>query len=157
LASVFVKMLSKEIYLKATKLSRKTASVREGPAKLVKLAAFVWSMCQYNLDVIKCSRHCVERLFARGIREIAVYGANDVAEVLYYLTLDIPVSICAVYDDFPGARFLDFEVLPIAACAVARPRVIVAALVGVDEKIERLTAAGTTTDRIVLLRHPGEP
>jgi hypothetical protein len=64
----------------------------------------------------------------------------------------VPLKIQAVYDDFGDKVFLGFEVQPITGCVKNTGKIIIAAVVGIDEKIERLMKLGVDRERIVTLQ-----
>jgi hypothetical protein len=156
LAVTFVKMLVHQVYVKVTKLSRASRTLKDASARMPKLCAFIVSMGRYNLDVIRRSRRCVDQLAADRVREVTLFGVGHVAEVLYYLTLAAPVAVIAVYDDVlpddvPPERFFGFSVQPPSACRARDQKVIVAAIVGVEDRIATLQASGIRTDRIIVV------
>lgn len=154
LARLVSRMLVRQVYIKATKLSRRSRSASAVWARFSKTASFVSSMYRYDREVISSCRRCFERFASRRVTRCAIYGANDVGEVLWTLTREFPVSICAVYDDYVVGRF--------AGCEVSRPdsgagenvAVVIASLVGIEDRVDRLVAAGVAMERIVLLRTP---
>ncbi len=152
LFKTFVKMLIKQFYLKVTKFSRQTRSVKDTRTKIGKIYDFLKNMSQYNIYVIERSRHCLDRLASQRIKEVTVYGADDIAEVLYDLTFDAQIKINAIYDDFKTKKFLGFDILPTEACNGRKEKVIVASLVGIEEKIEKLRKLGIEKERIVVLQ-----
>jgi hypothetical protein len=140
------------MYVKATKLSRRSRSARAVFARAAKTAAFVGSMYRYDREVISSSRRCLERFASRRVTQCAVYGANDVGEVLWTLTREFPVTICAVYDDYFVGRFAGCEVSRLDSGVGEDIAVVVASLVGIEDRVDRLVAAGVAMERIVLLR-----
>jgi hypothetical protein len=156
LSGLFTRMLATALYIKATKLSRTATSIGEASTRPTKAAAFVWSMCQYNLEVFHSCRQCLRGLAECGVARISVYGANHVAEALAILSAETPVAIGAIYDDFYTGRLHALDVRPVAQAALDRT-LVVAALVGVDDRLERLLAAGVSRDRIVTLPRSGAP
>jgi hypothetical protein len=156
LVAIFVKMLVHQLYVKATKLSRASRTLRDASGRLPKTGAFLLSMWQYDLEVIRRSRRCVEQLAAARIREVSLFGVGDVAEVLYYLTLGTPLTIVAVYDDvtledIPSERFFRYLVQPVALCRAREHKVIVAALVGLEDQIQTLRDSGIRGDQIIVI------
>jgi hypothetical protein len=69
-----------------------------------------------NSYAIASSKRCLKELARGGINEVAIYGANDIAEILYDLSF---------------------------------PTVIVALLVGLEDKVDRLRNLGIDEESIV--------
>jgi hypothetical protein len=152
LFKTFLKMLARQFYMKVTQFSRQSKTIKDLWGKVYKAYGFLKNMSQYNLYTIERSRRCLNELSSQHIREVAVYGAGDIAEVLYDLTFEVPLRIIAIYDDVEKKRFLRFNVLPIEAMNGGRAKVIIASLVGVEEKVERLRRLGVDRERIVVLQ-----
>jgi hypothetical protein len=156
LAAAFIKMLSRQLYVKVTKLSRASRTLRDASGRLPKTWAFLVDRCRYDVQLIRRCRRCLDQLAAARIREVTLFGVGDVAEVLYCLTLEVPVKIVAVYDDVavdeaPSETFFRYPIQPPALCRSRDHKVIVAALVGVEDKLEKLRQAGIRSDRIVVI------
>lgn len=151
LVKTFGKMLLRQAYLKLTKFTRRSSETREFLNKVGKGYEFIKCMSHYNRGAIKRSRLCLNSLVAGGIQEVSVYGAGDIAEILYDLTFEIPITIKTIYDDDGAKSFLGPEVRPVEESAAGKEQVIVASLVAIEEKVERLRSLGLDTKRIVLL------
>lgn len=108
-------------------------------------------MCQHNQRAVLCAKSCLKKLTASGIQEVALYGAGDVAEILYNWTYEIPVKINVIYDDCGRTRYLGLNVLPIEEGAKGGEKVIIASLVAVEMRIKRLQRVGIDKNRIVVL------
>jgi hypothetical protein len=152
---LFARMLATQVQIKVTKLARANTSIKDASAKPSKAVEIVRSMCQYDLELFRSCRNCLKCLAARKISSVSIYGANDIAEALSILSVETPVKICAIYDDFYTGRFASHDVRPLSDCATDRSKVIVAALVGVEERVERLLASGTVGDRLITLQRAG--
>lgn len=151
LFGTFVKMLGRQLHLKLTKFTRRSRGTRDYLSKIIKGYEFLMFMSRYNVDAIRRSRHCLRNLASQNINEVSVYGMKDLAEVLYDLTFEIPITINAIYTDYDQERFLGFDPVPVGEIGKSSGKVIIASLVTVEEKIERLLSLGVTSDRIVLL------
>ena len=105
-------------------------------------------MSRYNREVIQRSRRCLERLAADNVQEVFIYGERDVTEVLYSLTLEIPVKINKIPEHFgPQGQWI----LSVEMGATDRKKVIIASLVNIEERTRRLRDMGVNDERIVLL------
>ena len=120
--------------------------------KLAKVYQFSRRIFEFYLYAIEQSRQCLEALAAQGEMEVSFYGTDDVAEILYNLTFEVPVKIKNVYDDLDGKSFHNFRVLPIQKCDSDREKLIITSLVGIENKVKRLKTLGVSRDRIVVLQ-----
>lgn len=120
--------------------------------KLAKVYQFSRRIFEFYLYAIEQSRQCLEALAAQGEMEVSFYGTDDVAEILYNLTFEVPVKIKNVYDDLDGKSFHSFRVLLIQKCNSDREKLIITSLVGIENKVKRLKTLGVSRDRIVVLQ-----
>lgn len=117
--------------------------------KLGLIRAYIEQTIQYNRYTILQCQHCLHRLASQGVRNVAVFGANDVAEVLYILTKIEPIKISTLYDDIQHEeRFCGLRVLPLSALNGYNEKIIVSGPLNTDEKIEALRRIGIKGDRI---------
>jgi hypothetical protein len=148
LLRTFLKMLVNQIHLKLTKFTRRAREPKDFWQKFVSGAGFLLNILRYNLDVIRCSQRCLKRLAARQVYEVSVYGERHIVEILQELALESPVRITRVYgasdDNKHNADFLE-------ASTRDREEIIIASLVDIDCKRERLRNLGIDEDRIVVL------
>ena len=151
LSKTFAKMLTRQLFLKLTKFTRRSRGSKDFVTKVGKTYEFLRAMCQHNRRAINRAKLCLESLAAGGIQEVTVYGAGDIAEILYDLTFEIPIKIKAIYDGGSRKRFLGLAVLPLEESANDKKKVIIASLVAVESKVERLQNLGVDRKRIVLL------
>ena len=150
LLKTFGKLLLKQLYLKLTKITRRSRGPRAFLDKLRKGCDFLKDMSRYNWEVIRRSRHCLEKLAEENVQEVSVYGESDVVEILHDLTFELPVKIKTVYENY--RRKTDWgNVLPVDMMSGGREKVIIASLVNIDERLERLSNLGIDRKRIVLL------
>jgi hypothetical protein len=152
LSKALFKMAAKQFWIKLTKVPRQLKSPRVALQKAVNAYYFLKNVHQHNLYIARQSRLILEDLTEHGTTEVSLYGTGDIAEMLYSLTIDVPLKIQAVYDDFGDKVFLGFEVQPITGCVKNTGKIIIAAVVGIDEKIERLMKLGVDRERIVTLQ-----
>jgi hypothetical protein len=109
---------------------------------------FLLNILRYNLDVIRFSERCLKRLAARQVYEVSVYGERHIVEILQELALESPVGITRVYgESHDKEHHEDF----IEASTRGREEIIVASLVDIDGKRERLRNLGIDEKRIVVL------
>lgn len=145
------KMLIKHFHMKVTKFSRQPKSLKDILRKAYKTYDFLKNMIQYHTYILDQCEKCLKKLASNNIKEFAIYGTGDVAEVLYKLTLNTPVKVNAVYDSLEGKKFFKFNVMPVETIKYYRGKIVVATLLGVEDKIEILKKIGVKDEKIVLL------
>jgi len=148
----FLKMLARQFHMKMTKFSRQPKSFKDVLGKIYKTYDFLKNMSQYNAYILSRCKICLNELASSNVRDFAIYGAGDIAEILYKLTLDAPVKISAVYDGLECKKFFSFNVMYEEAIKGYTGKVVVASLVGLEEKIERLRRLGVDRERIIVLQ-----
>jgi hypothetical protein len=151
LIKTLLKTLARQLYIKLTKFTRRTTGSKAFGTKLAKTYYFVKDMSRYNLEVIKRSRHCLQRLRAEKVDELSVFGEADVIEVLYHLTFEIPMKIRVVYKNYPIERTSRLRLAPLAMAATGSEKVVVASLVNCEAIVDYLRDVGVENERIILL------
>lgn len=151
LAMTFTKMLTKQFYMKATKFSRQPKSVKDILRKVYRTYDFLKNMSHYNAYIMERCSSCLKKLELDNIKEFAIYGTSDVAEVLYKLTFNTSLKIDAVYDSWDGKRFFNFNIMPVDKIKDYKGKIVIAALLNVENNVELLKKMGIETKRIVLL------
>jgi len=152
LFKTLVKMVARQFWIKLTKVPRQLTSPRIILRKIINVYFFLRNACHHNLYVLQQARQVFDELAQQGIRNVSVYGTGEIAEMLYGLTAETSVKIESVYDDFGNKKFLGYDVLPIEAGAKNEEKIIIAAVVGVEEKIARLMTLGIERERIAVLQ-----
>lgn len=145
------KLLIKEMYIKLTKCRRRINRAGEVGEKMGKAKGFFLSMREYNRFAVEQCRATLSSLAEKGITNVSVYGANDIAEILYDLTYELPVTITAIYDECPKAKPWGPPVLPLEARQNGQEVIILAAVVGIEEKVKRLSRLGTSLENLVVM------
>ncbi len=151
LAFTFVKMLARQFHMKAVKFSRDPKSLGEGIRKLHRVFDFFGAMARYNAHVVDRCSNCLKNLAKDGVKEFAVCGTGDIAEVLYRLAKDSPIKISAVYGYFEGRDFFGLKVTGMDKISGYKGKVVVAALASAEEMAEGLKHAGLAPEKIVFL------
>ena len=152
LSKALFKMAAKQFWIKLTKVPRQLKTPRVALKKAVNAYYFLKNVHQHNLYIAQQARLILEDLTEHGTTQVSLYGTGDIAEMLYGLTADMSLKIQAVYDDFGDKVYLGFDVQPVSGCVKNTGKIIIAAMVGIDEKIERLMKLGVDRDRIVTLQ-----
>jgi hypothetical protein len=112
---------------------------------------FLAATLQFFVSMIHRSRDCLNSALAQGHNEVSLYGTDDLAEILYDLTFEVPVKIKSVYDDCDGKRFHRFAVLPIERYVSSNEPLIITGSAQVESKIKRLRTLGVTADRMIVM------
>src|SRR4030043_18698 len=133
-----IRMLIKQFHMKVTKFSSKPKSLKDVLRKVSRAYGFLKNMSQHNANVFEKCKKCIEELASNNIYEIALYGTGDVAKVFYQVTLNSPLRIRAVYDTLDGKKFFNLDVIPIEEIKNQNGKIVVTALVGVEDKVEML-------------------
>jgi hypothetical protein len=152
LSKALFKMAAKQFWIKLTKVPRQLKSPKVVLQKAVNACYFLKNIHQHNLHIAQQSQLILEDLAKHGATQISLYGTGDIAEMLYGLTADVPLKVQSIYDDFGDEVFMGFDVQPVSECVKNTGKIIIAAMVGIDEKIERLMKLGVERDRIVTLQ-----
>lgn len=151
LAMTFIKMLIKQFYMKATKFSRQPKSVKDILKKVYKTYDFIKNMSHYNTYVMERCSSCLKKLESNNIKEFAIYGTGDEAEVLYKLTFNTSLKIDAVYDGWDGKRFFNFNIRSVDKIKDYKGRIVIANLLNAENNVELLKKMGVEAKKIVLL------
>lgn len=149
LASVSLRIVWKQGVLKMRQLSRRSVSMLEAAGKFMRAYRFLRRETDHISHVIRQSRRCLEDLAAQGIREVALYGATEVAEIIEIVARRYLVRIDGVYDDMRRGRS---RVLPSERLAEYDGRVIIASIVDIDRRLDALKRLGLDRSRIVVLQ-----
>jgi hypothetical protein len=151
LTMMFCKMLIKQFHMKMTKFSSEPKSLKDILKKTFKAYDFLKNMSLYNAYIFEKCKNCVNKLLSNNVNEIVVYGTGDVAEIFYKVTLSSPVKIGAVYDTVDGKKFFNFRVMPMEEIKKHNGKIIIPALVGVEDKVEALKRMGVKSENIIIL------
>jgi len=159
LAMSFLRLLLRRIGSKGAQWMGRTKASSHVPAKatsrsLVNTArarAFFISSLNFFLSMIHRSRDCLNTALTEGHDEVSFYGTDDLAEILYDLSFELPVKIKSVYDDCAGERFHKFKVLPIERYGSSEEPIIVTGSAQIENKVKRLKALGVSSDRFIIM------
>ena len=147
----FIKTLTRQLYLKLTKFTRRSTTPKAYGQKLAAGYSFLRDMFYYNLDVIRRSRRCLKLLAAENIKEVFVYGERDVTEVLYDLTFEIPVRMIRICNSPNDYQYSKRNTSSPEINSAGGKKIIIASLVNVEERTRRLREVGIEDRRLVLL------
>jgi hypothetical protein len=108
----------------------------------------MWRVNSYTAEKTK---HCLNELANKGIKEVAVYGADEIAEILNDLSRETSVKIQAIYDDYERIGTAKSQVRPIEQYQGTPNKLIVGSIVGVEKKLEKLKKLGIASENIITL------
>ena len=151
LFKTLVKLLLKEVFIKLTKCRRCFKRPGEVGEKIQKTGEFLSSMGEYNRFAVEQCRLTLSCLADQEITKVSVYGVNEIAEILYDLSYELPVMITVIYDECPRRKPWAPPVLPLKAYLNNQEPMIIAAVIGVEEKVERLSQLGVNVKNLVLM------
>ncbi len=146
------KMVAKQLWIKLIKVPRQVKTPGVALRKTINGYFFVRNIFQHSVFIVRQLREVLKGLADGGTTEVSLYGAGDIAELVYVLTTDIRLRLHSVYDDFGDQVWLGFAVQPVTECLKSTEKIIVAAVIGIDEKIERLMKLGVERERIIILQ-----
>lgn len=152
LSKLLFRMAVKQFWIKLTKVPRQLKTPRIALQKAVNAYYFFKNVHQHNHYIAQQSRAILEDLIERGTTQISLYGTGDIAEMFYSFTAGAPLKIKAIYDDFGDTVFLGFDVQPVNECVKNTDKIIIAAMVGIDAKVDRLVTMGVERERIITLQ-----
>ena len=151
LFKTLVKLLLKEVFIKLTKCRRCFKRPGEVGEKIQKTGEFLSSMGEYNRFAVEQCRLTLSCLADQEITKVSVYGVNEIAEILYDLSYELPVKVTVIYDECPRKKPWAPPVLPLKAFQNNQEIMIIAAVIGVEEKVERLSQLGVNVKNLVLM------
>ncbi len=132
-------------------LSKSQRSFKNIWLEVYRTYLFLTNINKYNAYVMERCKNCLKELTTNDIREIALYGAGEVAGMLYYLAPNSSVQIKAVYDCLGGKKYFGFDVMPVEAIKNYNGKIVVATLIEVEKELELLKGMGVREEQIIVL------
>jgi hypothetical protein len=167
LAKTFSKLLLRRVQTKAAQLITTESVVSDAPVgsrgviqskssskaflSLARAKTFLRITVEFFVAMIHRSRDCLRSLLTQGHSEVSIYGTDDVAEILYDLTFDIPLKVKNVYGDTRGKMFHAFRVLPIDGYRPDDEPLIITGSAEVMAKIDRVRNLGVPPERMIIV------
>ncbi len=151
LSKTLVILLFKELYIKLTKFRRSFKHPREVGQKVQRTGEFLSSLLEYNRFAVGQCRETLSRLSEQKITNVSVYGVNEIAAILYSLSYEFPVKVTVIYDECPRWKPWAPPVFPLSDYQHSHAPMILAAVVGVEEKVKRLSQLGVSIENLVLM------
>jgi DNA-binding MarR family transcriptional regulator len=118
LANLFIKRLAKKGYFKVHTLPKNRLKYILTPKGVAEKSNLTWEFFQYALKFYKITRDkisCVlEDLITQNIKKIVIYGAGDLAEILYIILQQTQLDLAAVVDPKRyGKKFMGKDLMDI--------------------------------------------
>jgi DNA-binding MarR family transcriptional regulator len=162
LTNLYLRRLMRKGYVKVGDFPRKPA-VRKRFRYLLtgrgiaEKSRLTYEYMTHSLQLYRRARGHLREAMAglpnRDARRVALYGAEDAAELAYLTLRELGLEPMAVFGERPGDRFLGFEVRDVRELASREFDTIVVATFDKPElHVAALTARGVPRDRLVTLR-----
>lgn len=121
--------------------------------KFPKFIEFIITMYRHNIFIISKCWACFNKLiYQNHHNEVAIFGANSIAEILCVLSKYKSVNITGIYDEVENKRrFLRWSVLPVESLRSLDDCIIIASLVDIDNMRDTLKKLGIKDNRIIVL------
>ena len=156
LSKTLIKLFYKEVFIKFTKFRRRLTYPGEIVGKVKRIREFLSSMGEYNRFAVEECRQTLSYLVDQGITKVSVYGVNEIAEILYDLSFELSIEIIVIYDECPRKKPWAPPVLSLNDYQNSQGPIIIAAVIGVEEKVWRLSRLGIDVQNFVLMGQPHE-
>jgi DNA-binding MarR family transcriptional regulator len=160
LANLYVKRMVRKGYIKivgfgsrpSTRKRLQYVLTAKGLAEKTRLT---YEHMTYTLSLYRRARQTLRESIALlpDVQRVALYGAEDAAELAYLTLKELGIEPAGVYADQAGGRFLGFPVIPVADLRNAElDAVIVATFDRPERHLEALAALGVDRAKLITLR-----
>ena len=162
LANLYLRRLVRKGYVKMGAFPRKPA-VRKRlqylltPKGLSEKTRLTYAYMTHSLSLFRRARtHLREAMAAlphNGARRVALYGADEAAELAFLTLRELGLEPVAVFDERPGRRFLGLDVRdPLELAGEEFDAVVVATFEPPERAVALLAGLGIPKSRLVMLR-----
>jgi DNA-binding MarR family transcriptional regulator len=162
LANLYLKRLSRKGYIKIAQFPRKPAARKRltyllTPKGITEKTRLTYEHIAYSLNLYRRTRHALraamESLVRQGAKRIALYGANEAAELAYLTLKEFGVEPLGVFAREASGAFLGFAVQDVRdLLALEFDAIVVATFDRPEPEIEWLAGLGFPRDRFLTLR-----
>jgi hypothetical protein len=130
------------------------SAAREGLRKSQALVSFLKRIVAFDRYWFRQCSLALGYAIQEGHADLVLYGEGDVARVLCAMAGRLPIRIKAVcpFRPAPPPRLLGRPTITEKELAQSGDMIIVAAIVGIGGRVERLKALGVPRDRIITLQ-----
>ncbi|RLB93023.1 MAG: hypothetical protein DRH43_06550 [Deltaproteobacteria bacterium] len=111
LVNSFIKRLARKGYLKITTVPKNRLRYMLTPTGLAEKSRLTYEFIQYSFNFYKTARKKLKVLFRameeEGVRNVVLYGAEDLSEIAYISLQETALKMIAIVDDGrSGEKFL---------------------------------------------------
>ncbi len=115
LVNSFIKRLVRKGYLKITSIPSNRVKYLLTPRGAVEKTRLTYAYIQYSYHFYKDARIKLKRLFSelseQDVKQIAFYGATDLAEIAFLSLQETHIKLVAIFDiDKAGSSFLGLKI-----------------------------------------------
>lgn len=115
LVNSFIKRLARKGYLKITTIPSNRVAYLLTPKGAVEKTRLTYAYIQYSYHFYKDARIKLKQLFSelceQDVKQIAFYGATDLAEIAFLSLQETPIQLVAIFDaDKAGSIFLGLKI-----------------------------------------------
>lgn len=162
LTNLYLKRLARKGYIKVAQFPRKPAARKRLRYLLTakgirEKSRLTYEHIAYALDLYRRTRETLrgsmESLFRQGGKRIALYGAEEAAELAYLTLKEFGLEPIGVFARAGGGSFLGFAVQDVRdLLAMEFDAIVVATFERPEPEIDRLVALGFPRQKFVTLR-----
>jgi DNA-binding MarR family transcriptional regulator len=161
LANLYLKRLVRKGYIKITTIPPHRIKYLVTPQGLREKTRLSYEFMLYSLQLYGRARHnlreALEPLAQAGVKQVALYGTGEAAELAYLTLLELGLTP-AVFDGVPGARFLGVPVGgPEDLARGTFDRIVMATFDDVSGSVAYLTTLGVRPESLVVLTGGAPP
>jgi DNA-binding MarR family transcriptional regulator len=119
LVNLYLKQLAQKSYFKIKTYPKNRVSYLLTPKGILEKSRLTCEYIHYSLEfyarIRKKLKSALEKLEAQGVRTMAFYGANEIAEIAYLSLKETRIELTAVIDDAKnGENFMGYTIIPVA-------------------------------------------
>ena len=158
LTNIYLRRLIRKGYVKCVNMQSNRLRYLLTPRGIAEKSRLTYEFMQYSLFLygqVRQHLHAVLEPYTHGdLKQIALYGTGEEAELAYLSITELGLEMVAVFDrDRSAGRFLGRPVRDIAEHAeVAFDLLLVATLKEPDPLVESLVRLGVARNRLITLR-----
>lgn len=155
LVNSFVKRLANKGYFKITTIPKNRVRYIMTPMGIAEKSRLTYEFIRYSYkfytDACQKLRDLYQQLEKAGCYRLALYGANDFAQIAYISCHGTSIDIVSIVDDHrAGERFFDKEITETSALTnLDFDKILIAALFKTSEITDQILSKGITEDRII--------
>ncbi len=158
LTNLYLKRLARKGYIKVTTIPRHRVKYLLTPQGITEKTRLTYEYMQYSFVLFRQSRQFLRHQFTAlaeaGRKRVVFVGVGEAAELADLTLRELGLDLVAVADAAAaGTRFLDHEVVPLAAIpALEFDQAVVTSFDRPEALVERLLAVGVPPEKISAIR-----